>query len=69
MPRKKGQTALSIPMSKDEVDNVHRLAKRRSYSITAEYVRSLIEADAEAHGIPFKFDIDRGGYRRRDGSK
>lgn len=66
MPRKEGQKALSVPMSETELEHVHKLAKARKYTITADYVRSLIEQDAIAQGKAFKFSVNRGGYRERE---
>lgn len=65
MPRKLGQTALTIPMSKAELDLVHRIARKRKVKITSDYVRQLIEADAKKVGVDLTFEVDRGGYRER----
>ena len=64
MPRKSGQTALSIPMSHDEIASVHSAAKRRGYAVTADYVRALLEHDIQSDNQGFCFEVDRGGDRR-----
>lgn len=64
MPRKVGQTALSIPMSHDEIASVHNTAKRRGYAVTADYVRALLERDIQSDNQEFRFEVDRGGDRR-----
>jgi hypothetical protein len=66
MPRKAGRSALSVPMTDDELDQVHKLAKNRGYKVTADYIRNLIEMDAKGQGQSFKFKVDRGGYRGGD---
>lgn len=64
MPRKVGQVALSIPMSRDEIASVHSAAKRRGYAVTADYVRALLERDIQSDDRGFRFEINRGGDRR-----
>ena len=62
MPDKR-YTIISVNVSTDERETVNQLAKDRGYKFTSDYLRALIEADAAAHGVNFKFDVDRGGYR------
>ncbi len=64
MPRVTGQTALSIPMSHEEVLVVHAAAKRRGYVVTADYVRALLEHDIQSDSSEFRFEVNRGGDRR-----
>ena len=63
----KDYVILGINVSVDERERVHEIARSRGYKITSDYIRALIEADAQVHGDNFKFDIDRGGNRREKG--
>lgn len=65
MSRSQGNRGLNVTMSDDELKTVHRIARDRGYSVTSDYVRSLIETDINAHGEDFRFKVNRGGYRER----
>lgn len=60
-----GKAAIRIVVTEAERDQVAALAKQRGYGFTSDYIRALIEADAQAHGETFSFEVDRGGYRER----
>ncbi len=59
-----GYKTIIINLSDAEREHVHTLARNRGFKITSDYLRSLIEADAKAQGDGFKFEVNRGGYRR-----
>ncbi len=63
MPKK--DAAIFISVTESERETVKQLAQGRGYTITSDYLRALIEADAAAQGVEFKFDVNRGGYRER----
>lgn len=63
MPKK--DAAIFVSVTETERETVKQLAQGRGYAITSDYLRALIEADAAAQGVDFKFDVNRGGYRER----
>ncbi|MBK8035268.1 MAG: hypothetical protein IPK17_38350 [Chloroflexi bacterium] len=52
----------------DELEKIDELRKDRGEKYITDYLRRLIEEDAERQGKPFKFRVDRGGYRRAKSS-
>lgn len=69
MPLKRGQKKIIIAVSEKQRSAVHSLSEKRGFSITADYIRRLIEADAESVGIALDLSVDRGGYRGRRSAK
>lgn len=65
MPRSSGSKPFHIAMTEEEKELVKGFAQERGFKVTADYIRNLIEQDRARLGKPFKFDVDRGGYRRR----
>jgi hypothetical protein len=65
MTMAKKSTVILINVTEAEREKVKALGRSRGYDITSDYLRSLIEADATAQGVDFKFDVNRGGYRER----
>jgi len=47
---------LSITVTPDEKHQIEEMARRRGYTAPDEYLRALIESDAEAHGENLTFD-------------
>ena len=56
---------IGVNVTPEERFQVHELAKFRGYEITSDYLRELIIADAKKHGFQLRFDVDRGGDRRK----
>ena len=61
----KKSTVILVNVTEAEREQVKSLGRARGYEITSDYLRSLIEADAAAQGVSFKFEVNRGGYRER----
>lgn len=61
----KKTTMIAVSVYDHERESVNEMARRRGFKITSDYLRSLIEADAKAHGEEFHFEVNRGGYRER----
>jgi hypothetical protein len=49
---------LSIAVTPDEKQQIEEMAHKRGYKAPDEYLRALIESDAEAHGEKLAFDDD-----------
>lgn len=47
----------------DELERIEELRKERGEKYLTDYLRRLIEEDADRQGKPFKFRVNRGGYR------
>jgi hypothetical protein len=65
MPRKPDSRGLNITMRQEDLEVVKKTAQKRGFKVTSDYLRNLIEKDKEAHNEPFKFTVNRGGYRKR----
>jgi hypothetical protein len=60
-PDKKG---FEVPMTKSEVAIVDELATQRGFKSRAQYIRSLIEKDAQELGVEVRFEHNWGGNRK-----
>ncbi len=50
--------ALMIPMTTEEHKRLEELARRRGFNTPDDYVRALVELDAEQHGEAAPFEAD-----------
>jgi hypothetical protein len=58
---KKVQVVINV--TEQERDSIKRLARNQGYTITSDYIRSLIMQNALENGFDLSFDVDRGGNR------
>jgi hypothetical protein len=50
-------------MTDDERNAVKKLAKQLGFKSAADYIRTLIETDADKNGVELKFSAKWGGSR------
>jgi Arc/MetJ-type ribon-helix-helix transcriptional regulator len=63
MPRSKDTRGINVTMTDEERDTVKTLAKQLGFKSAADYIRSLIEADASKNEVELKFSAKWGGSR------
>jgi hypothetical protein len=64
MPRKDGMTPIHILVNEENRSRINAFAAKKGHKVTADYIRSLIEADMKADGEDIDLSVDRGGWRR-----
>jgi hypothetical protein len=69
MPRKEGTSSITLLLSPENRERINAFAEEQGFKITADYLRSLIEADMRSKGVDINLSPDRGGYRIRNEDK
>lgn len=69
MPRKPSMTSITLLLSFEHREKLNAFAESQGFKITADYLRSLIEADMRSKGVEIDLSPDRGGYRIRNADK
>lgn len=69
MPRKADASSITLLISSENREKINAFAASQGFKITADYLRSVIEADMKAKGAEIDLSVDRGGYRIRNEDK